>query len=314
VTRAPVTIAIPTRNRRVLLGAAVDSALAATQPHDQIVVSDNASTDDTMSYLVSLADPRITVLRQNADLGMVGNWNACLAAARGDRFVLLSDDDLISPTALDALAAPLVDESVAVSYGRARTIDQKGAERTLGHLGPPRENLESFLGSWFQYSRTIYPCATMMRTPELRAVNGYNPKFGPFADVGAWLGVWRNDAKRFAAFSEQVVASYRSHEAALSTGDMDGSIGGLRALQSAFCDVIPFAERGFEAMAAHYVASALRRRAGSAAIPVLAYGALLLQHLPLVIHNWTFDAYWRQVIILTNPERYERAKQERAGK
>src|SRR5689334_22925382 len=115
--RASVTVAIPTRNRRALLPAAVESALAAAQPHDQVIVSDNASTDDTASYLSSLANARVTVLRQATDLGMVGNWNACLSAARGECFVLLSDDDLVERSALDTLVAPLADATVAVSYG-----------------------------------------------------------------------------------------------------------------------------------------------------------------------------------------------------
>jgi glycosyltransferase involved in cell wall biosynthesis len=308
-----VSIAIPTRNRSGYLAAALESALAAAGPNDQVIVSDNASTDDTPNFLGTIRDPRVTLLRQQADLGMVGNWNACLAAARGERFVLLSDDDLVEPGAIAALRVLLDDPQVAIAYGRSRVIDQQGAERTLGHLAPAREVLREFLGAWFGYARTIYPCATMVRTADLRAAGGYESRFGPFADVGAWLGVWTRQSDRTAAFIPTVVAAYRSHEAALSTGDIEGGIGGLRALQSTFCDIDGVnAELGFEAMAAHYVASALRRRAGGSSMPLLEYVGLMIRNLHLVVHNWGFDAYWRQAEILADPARYEREKQRRA--
>jgi hypothetical protein len=311
--RPTVTIAIPTRNRPGYLAAALESALAAAGPSDQVIVSDNASTDGTSAFLETIRDPRVTVLRQKTDLGMVGNWSACLAAAKGELFVLLSDDDLVERGAIDILAPMLADPAVAFAYGRSRVIDQDGKERTLGHSAPARESRADFLRAWFKYSRTIYPCATMMRTEELRAAGGYDRRFGPFADVGAWLGVWTKSPGRDVAFAPEIVASYRSHEAALSTGDLEGGIAGLRAMQSTFCDIEDVnAEPGFDAMAAHYVASALRRRAGGTSMPVVEYVGLMIRNAHLVVHNWGFDAYWRQVEILAGPASYEREKKQRA--
>lgn len=314
MSRSTVTIAIPTRNRRAYLAAAVDSALLAAGQGDQVVISDNASTDGTAAWLATITDRRVTVLHQPSDLGMVGNWNACLAAATGERFVLLSDDDMLERDAIVSLQALLHDPLVAFGYGRARVIDEQGAERTLGHLGPDSESGDAFLRAWFKFQRTVYPCATMLRTSELRDAGGYHADFGPFADVGAWLGVWTRNTRRNIAFVPRVIASYRSHEAALSTTNLEEGIGGMRALQAALCDDAgDGAEAGFEAMVAHYVASALRRRARAMPLPVVSYLALLLRHLPLVAHNWNREAYARQLRILATPSRYERGKRARAG-
>jgi hypothetical protein len=311
---ASVTIAIPTRNRLHYLRAAVDSAMRALGPHDQVVISDNCSTDETPTYLTSFRDPRVTVLRQLSDLGMVGNWNACLAVARGERFMLLSDDDLVEPHVLSALGPSLDAEDVAFVYGRARVIDEYDVQRTLGHIGPDLEAGEEFLQAWFRYERTIYPCAALFRTLDLQRIGGFEPTFGPFADVGAWLGVWRSAPHRKIAFKTEIVASYRAHDGALASGSPVPGVNGIHAVASRFAEECgPHASEGFAAIAAHHVSSALRRQARPAARPLLAYMQLVLRNLPLVAKTWRFSAYWRQATILANPGAYERRKQRQAA-
>lgn len=312
--RPSASIAIPTRNRETYLRAAVESALAAAGPNDQIVVSDNASTDGTAEYLRSVHDPRLTIVRQAHDLGMVGNWNACLGAARGELFLMLSDDDTLEREAIDALAPPLADPHVAFSYGRARVIDETGAERTLGHIGPARESGASFVHAWFASARTLYPCALMVRRGDLVAVGGFDSAFGPFADVGAWLGIWARDVARTIAFTPAIIASYRVHDAALSASDLQPGIAGATELARRFsAQCGPAAPDGFARIRAHYVASALRRRAGATPFPVIAYLMFLLRHLPLVVRLRAPGPFGRQLVILAAPAAYERRKQRRAA-
>lgn len=312
--RRSVTIAIPTRNRSGFLGAALESALAAAGPGDEIVVSDNASTDDTPRILAAINDTRVTVLRQHADLGMVGNWNACLAAARGDCFLLLSDDDLLRADAIAALVAALDDRSVAFVYGRTQVIDEAGRERTLGHPAPARETGPQFVGEWFAFNRSIYPCAALFRTDELRGAGGYGASFGPFADVGAWLGVWAANPGRHVAYVARIVAAYRTHDAALSTSGLDDGIAGIATLNARYGAACGAgADRGFARLGAHFVASALRRRATAARHPVFTYAGLVIRHLPLVMRYRSIEAFWRQAVILHDPAAYERRKRQRAA-
>lgn len=310
---AAVTIGIPTRNRVDYLRAAVTSALAAAGPHDQVIVSDNASTDATASYLAALTDPRITVLRQTTDLGMVANWNACLAAARGRYFLLLSDDDTLEPGAVRALAEPLADGHVAFTYGRARVIDAAGAPRTLGHPGPRRERASEFVRAWFRSERTVYPCALLTRRADIVAAGGFDARFGPFADVGAWLGVLSCAPGREVVFVPDIVASYRVHDAALSTSGLAPGIAGATELGRRFAaGYLPDGPAGFARIRAHFVASTLRRRAGSTSMPALAYVGLLVRHTHLMLRYRPIEPYLRQLVILAAPGAYERRKRARA--
>src|SRR4051794_12551277 len=79
-----VTIAIPTFNRADLLVDCLRSALAQTYSAFEVVVSDNASTDHTQEVLSRFTDRRLRVIRQDRNIGLLPNWNACLAAAKGD--------------------------------------------------------------------------------------------------------------------------------------------------------------------------------------------------------------------------------------
>src|SRR5262245_13091376 len=96
-----VTIAIPTFNRSAWLQGCLAAALQQTYGHFEIVVSDNASTDATQDVLRGFASAKMRVIRQAQNIGLVANWNACLAAARGSHIVFVSDDDTIAPWLLE---------------------------------------------------------------------------------------------------------------------------------------------------------------------------------------------------------------------
>jgi len=99
-----VSVGIPTRNRSSLLARALESILAQDHARVEAVVSDNASTDDTEAVCRALAgrDSRVRYTRQPQNIGATANFNAVLAAARGDYFMWLSDDDWLDANYLSA--------------------------------------------------------------------------------------------------------------------------------------------------------------------------------------------------------------------
>ena len=105
-----ITIAIPTRNRAELLRDCVASALAQTYGNIEVVVSNNASTDDTSDMLRSINDPRVREVVSPENIGLNRNWNKCLNEASGAYFVILSDDNTLQPTFLESCANLLKEE------------------------------------------------------------------------------------------------------------------------------------------------------------------------------------------------------------
>jgi glycosyltransferase involved in cell wall biosynthesis len=91
---AKFTIGIPTYNRAGFLRRAIESALDQTYPDVEVLVSDNASTDETPEIARSFGD-RIRYHRNAENIGMWPNFELLTKLATGDNFGWLQDDDLI---------------------------------------------------------------------------------------------------------------------------------------------------------------------------------------------------------------------------
>lgn len=94
---------LATKNRATLLEAAIESVLAQTYPHWQLVVVDDGSADDTARLLDGQRDPRLTALRTEG-LGAAAARNRGLGAATGDYVAFLDDDNVMTPGWLRAVA------------------------------------------------------------------------------------------------------------------------------------------------------------------------------------------------------------------
>lgn len=90
-----VTVGIPTYNRASTLGRAIESVLGQDYPHIEVVISDNASTDETQAICKEFqeADNRVRYIRQLSNQGATANFNQVLQQASGDFFMWLGDDD-----------------------------------------------------------------------------------------------------------------------------------------------------------------------------------------------------------------------------
>ncbi len=116
-----LSFCIPTYKRAVLLAQALDSVLTqmppagAGRPPVEIVISDNASPDDTGEVVrrANLTYPAVPLRywRQERNVGADANILAALNAGQGDFLLLFSDDDILLPGALAALLAALEGET-----------------------------------------------------------------------------------------------------------------------------------------------------------------------------------------------------------
>ena len=105
---ALLTIAIPTYNRARFLArllACLRRELPGYDDRVNVVISDNASTDDTAAVIGDFVttSPHVRVLKQKTNCGMDGNFRACVEAVDGSYFWMLGDDDLPVPGAIAAI-------------------------------------------------------------------------------------------------------------------------------------------------------------------------------------------------------------------
>jgi hypothetical protein len=95
-----VTVGIPTRNRSRLLEKAIASVLGQSYRHFTLVVSDNASDDDTATVVASFRDPRLVYRPLERNIGRPANTNRLIELAETEFVVLLADDDELHPNHL----------------------------------------------------------------------------------------------------------------------------------------------------------------------------------------------------------------------
>jgi glycosyltransferase involved in cell wall biosynthesis len=191
--RPKVTVGIATRNRRAYLMEAVTSALAQTYKDIEVIISDDDSSDDTWGYVSSLKDPRIRAMRQSPNLRIVGNYNAILSAATGDLFVLLNDDDVLDPKAIEKLSSPFRmptqghdPSTIGLSWCGCIDIDPEGRELWRTRSGPPMESSVDLIEGLWSGTRGPHFSGILIRTSDARSVGGYRDEYYDVSDCANW--------------------------------------------------------------------------------------------------------------------------------
>ena len=129
-----VVIGVPTFNRSQLLQRAVDSALSQDYPNLAVVISDNASTDDTTLVVQRYvdADPRVSSFRHAENVGATRNFAELLLRTAGELFMWLADDDWLDPGYVSRCAQTLSERRDAVLVGGVAKYYQDGVLRRTG--------------------------------------------------------------------------------------------------------------------------------------------------------------------------------------
>lgn len=211
-----VTIAIPTFNRPDFVLQAIESALNQTYHNVEVIVADNSAEDDTERMVRTVNDSRLRYHRHDRNIGFSANWNYCLSMAAGEYFLLLSDDDLLEPTAIEQLAAPFFapdGAEVAFVYGRVNIEETTVAPSPVG---PFSETVPAFTKEFFAGRRSIYPCSTLFRTEEMRELGGYDEaRYNYALDAAIWVGT--GFKRQNVIFVRDIVGKYRMHPGNLTS-------------------------------------------------------------------------------------------------
>ena len=179
-----VTVVIPTRNRACLLPVAVSAALAQEDVEVEVVVVDDASTDDTPKVLAELADERLRVVRLRARHGVARARNIGIAEARAGWLAFLDDDDIWAPRKLRWQLDAAQGHEDAFVYGAAVVIDEHHAIVRYGKAPEPGK-LPRDLLAW-----NVIPggCSNVIaRKGLVQRVGGFDERLSHLADRDLWI-------------------------------------------------------------------------------------------------------------------------------
>ena len=218
-----ITVVIPCFNYARYLPTAVASALGQEDVSVDVVVVDDASTDESLAVARSLAaaDPRVRVLAHETNAGPVATFNDGVAVATGDYLVRLDADDALTPGSLGRAAA-LAEAFPEVGLVYGRPLHFSGDE-----LPPARAGVRGWT-IWSGESWLRHRCAegvncitspeVLMRTALVRQVGGQRD-LAHTHDMEMWMRLARAADVGWIDGPDQ--AWHREHPASLSAREVD---------------------------------------------------------------------------------------------
>ena len=128
------SIGIPAYNQGHYLRETLESTLNQDQPFDEIVVSNNHSTDSTAAVIAEVQAKypgRIRAVMPPEHLSMGANWNFVISQMQGEWISLLSSDDLALPNFVTSMRRAIgLSDNAALAHAAWRDIDENG--KTMG--------------------------------------------------------------------------------------------------------------------------------------------------------------------------------------
>lgn len=184
-----VSVCIPVYNGEQFLPVCMQSVLSQDFDDFELVVVDNCSTDTTEQVVAGYDDPRIRYIKNESNIGSIGNFNKCINVAQGEYFVLLPHDDMLLPGALSKFSKSLEDEKVGMVYSAVRSIDADGNEiqTKTGLANHDVSDVKQAVEGIVDHFVPIQ--LAMVRTEILQRLGGFEPKYGLFCDIQMWLKV-----------------------------------------------------------------------------------------------------------------------------
>lgn len=218
-----ISVALGTHNGQRFVGEQIASILAQTRPVDEIVLSDDASSDRTVEIVEAAVSahqaahgraPELVILRNEPALRVTKNFEQALLRTTGDLVALCDQDDIWHPTRIERLAAAFDNPSVLFVFSNARQVDAEG--EYLGHdlfeavaLGAEERQLLSDGAAFEQFMRrNLATGATVLLRRSLVDVAAPFPKAWLHDE---WLAIV---AAMFggALMHDETLTDYRQHE------------------------------------------------------------------------------------------------------
>jgi glycosyltransferase involved in cell wall biosynthesis len=205
-----VSIGLPVKNGAPLVAEAVRAILQQDFDAFELVIADNASTDDTLACCMQAAgdDPRVRVLRSDHDLGAAANFNRVLRSTEAPLFTWAAHDDRFRAKYLSSCVAALeANPDCSIAIPSIAFIDEGGdvvAEHIESQaLASPRP----FTRFWcFLARKEWYMLYGVARRERLEATSLFQPEWG--TDVSLlWQLLLRH---RFAVVPD-VLFEYRTY-------------------------------------------------------------------------------------------------------
>ena len=193
MTTPLVSICIPAYNNRDVIEKTIDSILNQTYTNIELVIVDDNSKDDTYEILKKIDDDRVRILRNEQNLGMVGNWNKCVRETKGELVKLVCADDILVPESIEKEVDYITrDPNIVMTINDSILIDSN--DKKIGVF--PRYRKKGIIDgrklsrvSLIEADHFGMPVAVMFKRSVFDEVGGFDEAYHYILDFDLWIRI-----------------------------------------------------------------------------------------------------------------------------
>ena len=205
------SVVIPVHNCADYLAEALPGVVAQLADRDdaEIIVVDDASTDDPGRVIERLGRDRVQYRPNPGHLGAIATFNRCLDLATGELVHLLHGDDMVLPGFYPAMEQALADPTAVAAVCRVQDMDAQSVPIYI------TRSYRKGTGVWtdalhaFAVSNRVRAPGIVVRRAAYERIGGFRTDLPHAADWEMWT---RLAAHGRIMFVDQVLACYRRHD------------------------------------------------------------------------------------------------------
>ncbi len=200
-----VSVVMPVFNGEKFLGQAIESILHQTYTDFELLIINDGSTDSSLDIAQAYTDPRVRIINNDRNRGLINTLNLGLGLAQGGYIARMDSDDLASPGRF-AIQVEFLDlhSEIAVVGTWVNLIDDGDNVFSLWRMPTDSYAIrEALLESCWLCHPSV-----MFRKKAVLAVGGYNPAALHAEDYDLWL---RMSERYLLANIPQPLLGYRMH-------------------------------------------------------------------------------------------------------
>ena len=223
-----IDVIIANHNNAKFLTRCLDSVLAQTLLPKEIIVVDDASTDDSILILEKyVLEEKITLIKNSTVLGVTASRNKAISHGQSEFLTTLDADDYyFNNEKLAAEAAAIAEAGEhSIAFSDVMRVDSNGSDKWL--VSSKRKLREGNLSFYISHLNGFIPRDYLVSRADYIAVSGYNPAFRMYEDWDLKIRLAKKCAWHF---SGGVGTAYRDNPKGLSKASKSEHIAVMRRI------------------------------------------------------------------------------------
>lgn len=202
-----ISIVIPVFNGEKFIKETIESCINQTYKEIEIVVVDDFSSDKSVGIIEKFSDDRISLYKNDQNLGLIDTINKGINLSRGTYVLPLGQDDLLSDNHIESMIT-YFDEDTSIVFCGSIIIDSNGIEMGYSKYYLKHKKFDTYNLS---LRNSINSCGLILNKAKFILVGGYskNENYKNFGEWDLWIRLSKLGTIKYC---DKVKSYYRRHD------------------------------------------------------------------------------------------------------